>query len=112
MNKLDKTCFQVSSEDNVAVILEDVSKDESIFIVGKSGTSITALDAIQYGHKIALHDIASGAPIIKYGICIGYATENIRQGAWVHLQNCVSAYDERSSKFDPHTGATHDTHYE
>ena len=39
------------------------------------------------GHKIALIDILSGSPIIKYGYPIGIATADIRAGEKVHTHN-------------------------
>lgn len=36
---------------------------------------------IPYGHKIALHDIARGAAIVKYGVEIGVASDPIPAGA-------------------------------
>ncbi len=39
------------------------------------------------GHKVALVDIATGSPIIKYGYPIGYATADIRAGEKVHTHN-------------------------
>jgi hypothetical protein len=43
---------------------------------------------------------------------IGIATRSIPRGGWVHLQAMRSAYDERSSHLDVHTGAPRDTKYE
>ena len=39
------------------------------------------------GHKFALADIPSGAPVIKYGEPIGYASKPIRKGDWIHTHN-------------------------
>ena len=50
--------------------------------------------------------------MIKYGFPIGHATQPIRAGDWVHLHNCASNYDSRSSTLDVHSGATTDTVYE
>ena len=51
-------------------------------------------------------------PIIKYGVVIGVATQEIHEGDWVHLHNMMSRFDERSSKIDPISGAVKDTVYE
>jgi altronate dehydratase small subunit len=42
---------------------------------------------------------------------IGIATTAIEPGAWVHLHNCRSRVDERSSHLDLKTGAALDTAY-
>ena len=46
----------------------------------------TATD-IPAGHKVALKEIPQGAPIIKFGQTIGYASERIADGDWVHVHN-------------------------
>ncbi len=42
---------------------------------------------IPAGHKIARHDIPSGAAVHKFGQLIGFATENISAGDHVHVHN-------------------------
>ena len=80
---------------------------------GGGATGVVTLVApIELGHKVALVDIAEGAAIVKYGVTIGIATRPIRRGEWVHLHNCRSAYDDRSSTLDLHTGAASDIRYE
>lgn len=49
--------------------------------------SITALDAIPIGHKVALSDIAEGADIMKYGHDIGKTVSGISKGNHVHTHN-------------------------
>ena len=41
------------------------------------------------GHKVARKAIARGAPVVKFGQVIGYATEDIASGDHVHVQNCA-----------------------
>ena len=43
------------------------------------------------GHKYACRDIKKGEPVIKYGMPIGYATEDIACGAHVHSHNMRTA---------------------
>lgn len=49
--------------------------------------TITALDAIPIGHKVALHDIGNGDTIMKYGHSIGKAVAAIGTGHHVHVHN-------------------------
>ncbi len=49
--------------------------------------SITALDPIPLGHKIALGDISDGDTIIKYSHDIGKAVADIGKGHHVHVHN-------------------------
>lgn len=41
------------------------------------------------GHKVALRAHAPGEPIRRYGQIIGFATEVIAPGDWVHTHNCA-----------------------
>ena len=66
-------------------------------------------ESIALGHKVALKPIATGEPVIKFGVRIGHATKPIAQGAWVHLHNLASDLDERSGTLDLHSGAPTDT---
>lgn len=68
--------LQIHSLDNVAVALENISKGEC-----------NAVNDIPKGHKIALKNIAKGENIIKYGMPIGYAINDINQGEHVHTHN-------------------------
>lgn len=47
---------------------------------------------IPMAHKIARHAIAAGDTILKYGMPIGIATQDIAPGAHVHIHNIRSAY--------------------
>ncbi len=49
------------------------------------------------GHKTALKDIKKGEYVIKYGEVIGRATEDIKEGDWVHSHNLRSQLDEAAS---------------
>ena len=62
--------------DNVAVALAEL-------FAGEEG----ALSNIPRGHKIALKNIAGGENIIKYGMPIGHALEDIAAGSHVHTHN-------------------------
>ena len=49
--------------------------------------TITALDAIPIGHKVALSDISEDATILKYGHSIGKTVSQIGKGNHVHTHN-------------------------
>ena len=49
------------------------------------------------GHKYATRPIPSGSRVIKYGMPIGYATENIGIGEHVHTHNLRTALGENES---------------
>ena len=49
--------------------------------------SVTALDAIPLGHKVALGEIEEGGTVIKYGHDIGRTIARIERGRHVHVHN-------------------------
>lgn len=51
------------------------------------GHSVTTSEAIDLGHKVALAPVDAGQPVRRYGQVIGYATERILPGQWVHRHN-------------------------
>ena len=79
------------ADDDVAVALRDVSRGERIAVRRSSAVfELEVIEPVALGHKIALHDIAAGAQIRKYGECIGEATATIGRGAHVHVHNMRS----------------------
>ncbi|MFW5797213.1 MAG: UxaA family hydrolase [Spirochaetota bacterium] len=80
-------------EDDVAVVVEDVSRGTSVGAVTLDGEKVTTVDAaedIPLGHKIALREMAEGDNVVKYGRSIGRATQPIAAGAHVHTHNLKS----------------------
>ena len=104
-------CLQLHVDDNVAVALEDIAPGQ-IEVIG-TGQSVphVANESIVRGHKVALRPMRSGDVVLKYGVAIGFATEPIAIGDWVHTHNCRSGIDERSHTLDRNTGAPTDTQY-
>jgi altronate dehydratase small subunit len=109
-----KKCFRIHESDNVATLVDEgVEAGEDLELVGSlMGDVIRCVEPIALGHKIALSEIADGEPIVKYGVVIGIADQNILRGTWVHLHNCRSRLDHRSGTLDPHTGFSQDVTYE
>ena len=48
---------------------------------------ITTSAEIPAGHKVALKEIPRQTPVVKFGQTIGYASELIAPGDWVHVHN-------------------------
>lgn len=86
-----KELIKIHSRDNVVIALKPFDKDD---VINVEGSSITLLDAIEKGHKIALQDIEPGADIVKYGHPIGQATEPIKKGQHVHVHNVKTKLGE------------------
>ena len=83
--------IRIHPRDNVAVALEDVAQGEGLSI---DGLELTAAEAVQRGHKLALSPISAGESVIKYGCAIGTAKADIPQGAWVHVHNVGTGLTE------------------
>jgi hypothetical protein len=71
--------------DNVAVATRAIAAGEDVKTA--EGLAVPARDAISYGHKVALLEIADGAEIVKYGECVGHASRAIQPGETVHTHN-------------------------
>lgn len=82
------------SQDDVAVVITDVSTGTEVRAVtldGREICSVKATEEIPLGHKIAVRDIAAGKEVVEYGRPIGKASKAIKQGTHVHTQNLKSA---------------------
>ncbi len=73
----------IDPKDNVAVLLQDGKKGDSI----QCGGDIVLLHDIQFGHKVALVDLPQNSPVLKYGEEIGAVVEDTRKGSWIHNHN-------------------------
>jgi len=82
-----KKTIIINPADNVAVALADLQK-------GESYEGVTLAEDVKKGHKFALRPIKSGENVIKYGVPIAHATENIPAGAWVHTHNVKTNLSE------------------
>ena len=76
--------IRINDRDNVAVALHPVSKGEGIAL---GNVTVTAIEDIPQGHKMALAPIAEGEAVLKYGYPIGHTTAAVEKGGWVHTHN-------------------------
>jgi altronate dehydratase small subunit len=80
--------LQLEVADNVATLVADVSKDTELTVQTPSATTtISTVDPIAFGHKVALQSIQKGEIVTKYGRPIGRATANIPKGGYVGVHN-------------------------
>ena len=84
-----KKSIIINPLDNVAVALCNLKK-------GETEQGVTLAEDVTKGHKFALHAIKSGEQIIKYGVPIAHATEDISVGKWVHTHNVKTNLSENS----------------
>lgn len=83
--------IKIQEQDNVAVTLKFLSKGQAV-LIGKD--TITALEDIPAGHKLALMDLEKNLKVIKYGNPIGIAIKSIKKGEWVHTHNLKTGLGE------------------
>jgi altronate dehydratase len=83
-----KPALVISDRDNVATALEPLAAGRTVEV---AGVSVTVVEAVPSGHKVALCRIAAGEPVIKYGSPIGLASADIAAGAHVHTHNVSSS---------------------
>ncbi len=72
--------LQLHPRDDVAVALRPVAAGEAI-------EGVAALQPIEQGHKIALHDLRAGDAVRKFGWPIGRMKADARAGEHVHSHN-------------------------
>ncbi|WP_342132011.1 galactarate dehydratase [Hydrogenophaga sp. OTU3427] len=72
--------IRMHERDNVAIVANDGGLPPGTALPG----GLVLKDKVPQGHKVALADIPSGAPVLRYGIPIGHALTAIAAGSWVH----------------------------
>lgn len=81
----------IDGKDDVAVAIEAIRKGDTVtYVLEGQEKFLTALQDITIYHKLAIHDIAKGAPVSKYGEHIGVAARDIKAGEHVHVENVAS----------------------
>ena len=78
--KLRPLYVQVRPEDTVAILVNEGGLRAGT----RFDTGLTLVEDVPEAHKVALVDIAAGAPIVRDGAVIGYAKGAIAKGSWVH----------------------------
>ena len=66
--------------DNVAIVANDGGLAPGAVL----SSGLVLRDRVPQGHKVALVDLTADAPVLRYGIPIGYALKDIPAGSWVH----------------------------
>jgi len=82
----------LDARDDVATALIALPADALVRVrQGNATREVRTREPIPLGHKIALHDIARGRRVRKYGEFIGRLTADVTQGGWVHVHNLETA---------------------
>lgn len=85
--------IRLSETDNVATLLVDAGKGDTITIISDRNetlATVTLLQAIPFGNKVALTPFAEGDNLVKGGCRVGRAICEIPVGQLVHVQNIRS----------------------
>ena len=72
--------IRMHEHDNVAIVGNDGGLAAGVVLL----SGLVLRDRVPQGHKVALVDLATDAPVLRYGIPIGYALKDIPAGSWVH----------------------------
>ena len=77
--------LRMHAADNVAIVANDGGLPAGTRLPpGVPGAGLVLVDKVPQGHKVALVDIAEGAPVRRYNVPIGNALKSIAAGSWVH----------------------------
>ncbi|QDV35856.1 UxaA family hydrolase [Tautonia plasticadhaerens] len=87
---------RLRESDNVAVAARGIPQGAAVPV---DGLEVEARGPIRPGHKMAVVDIPEGAPVLKYGQIIGFASVAIPAGTWVHVHNVRADLFERDYAF-------------
>jgi (2R)-sulfolactate sulfo-lyase subunit alpha len=87
--------FLVHDEaDDVGVAVTDLEANQEVtglYMSSGKTVELKSREAVPLGHKIALRDLPEGADVVKYGVRIGRAVKDVREGDYVHTHNLRSA---------------------
>jgi hypothetical protein len=75
--------------DNVLICRQPLCVGDQLLI---DGASVSAVDPVEVGHKIARHALGPGEKVIKYGAPIGSITAQVDAARHVHMHNMKSDY--------------------
>src|SRR3990172_2093304 len=97
---LHTAAVHLHSQDDVAIARGFLHPGTVILLDAALGGVQVVLGApISAGHKFALHPIAAGQPVRRYGHVIGFASQPIQAGDHVHTHNLSVRDYERESAF-------------
>jgi galactarate dehydratase len=82
--------IRMNALDNVAIVANDGGLAAGTVL----NNGLVLVDKVPQGHKVALVDLVADAPVLRYGIPIGYAIKAIPAGSWVH-ERLLSMPDAR-----------------
>lgn len=88
-----KRAIRMNKIDHVATLLDDASTGDEVGVHDPENRllySLTCMEDVPFGNKIALCDLAAGDLLVKYGAVVGLVTHDIKCGHLVHVHNVKS----------------------
>ena len=82
---METNAVLVNPRDNIAVAIKEIKEGETVTGIGD--LELQANEDIMRNHKVAIAEMAENEPVLKYGEKIGFASQPIRAGDWVHSHN-------------------------
>ncbi|MGE3314900.1 MAG: UxaA family hydrolase [Planctomycetaceae bacterium] len=84
----DSPLLRLHSDDNIAIARRSVPKGTSVLV--EEAGEVRTNDAIDIGHKVAIQSLPRGTGVRKFGQVIGFTTEDVRPGDWIHSHNLTA----------------------
>jgi galactarate dehydratase len=72
--------IRIDERDNVAIVANAGGLPQGTVLA----SGLVLREHVPQGHKVALADLAMDAPVLRYGVPIGFAVQAIPAGSWVH----------------------------
>lgn len=69
---------RIKEQDNVVVVVQDTAAGTEIM------EGLVANQDIPQAHKVALEDIPAGGEVVRYGVVLGYAVQDMKKGDWIN----------------------------
>src|SRR3954447_10690321 len=82
-NRPPDTIVKTTAADNVGIVSNQWGLTKGVVVA----EGITVIEDIPMGHKVALADMPTGTPVIRYGQIIGYTNTDISRGSWLNETN-------------------------
>ena len=94
-----KEFIQLHKSDNVVIALTSLLKGVEYHV---DDLTVTPLQDIDKGHKVAIKPLLKGENVIKYGAPIGHAVADINAGQWLHIDDVkTNLNDELAYQYHP-----------
>lgn len=88
---------RLDPDDNLVVAVDTIERGVAVH-------GVVAAERIPRGHKMALAPIEVGAPVVKFGQVIGFASGAVEPGEWLHEHNVGLRDFDRDYRFAEDAG--------